>query len=990
MRFFQRGCIRSVSFFVVALFVFCGTANGQKAPNFDTMSVTEIYEYARQMLERRDYARAVEPLQAVIDELKALTGDNEKQTTQECRLELARVYYQLGQTDEGVALVEEYMENDPRPNERLALRMMAQAFFETEDWDKIIEYASRIRSDPEMTPDDEYNMNLLIGQAYFLKEMWEESIDPLLYAERNADDDRVRQKCQIMVARALVETENWSNLFAWVRRVESSDCRYDITLNITMMLGAEGLYASGGKDNLLNALYLYRMVLPREELISFSEKKKAELQRKINGVELQPFEIKEYEREVENLDASIEQLNNMDPYEDHVDLSIGEIYASEEIKRYWEGYVAFKRVFDRCYIPADEREEFDEEEDEAAEAKELKIKIGEAGGYYAAAALYNLNEFDRAEQRIMDYLNEWNNAGREGMFQREYLLLMIGNNLNRSNFGAVISLRKYIEGLEISAADPNKRMAKANLYYMLGLAYLQTQQNAEACEQFGVFVDGLCDESGYVVEDFDFPNRSYALYYRGMGYMLQGKFAEALSDFEQYLDEYEEGDLVDEAIFRKGVCQYALSETVEDTKGAEETFTYLIDNYEQSSVRSEAYSMRGDIRVAKEPTEKGPHPLDLAQEDYDAAIKTSNTPLQALYPAKRSAEAYQLESKWDEIIARMEQYKAKWGVQADLAEAQYWIGQAYLRQDEVEKAFNAYMGAIADYGNFPGQLGVDKIIMEMVGLVESQKDASTRNSWIQLVRLKLDDARSANMEVLALRWQLTRALLQGEESLKSFSDLLVSTVNDLTVTSPGPLYLMCDAAVEAGDLEKMTNYANYFISNFEESDLVWHAYRARVTAQMELKQYEDVLVSVGAVQNLFGPVPEVGWSQISKANALDQLGRSQEAEEAFKTISSVPQWRNEYMGEAYCGIGRTLFQQGEFAQALGWYKRTYMQCKAYDNGIWAAMAYLGAADCLVEQGESAQAQSILQEMMADQYLNSEERAPFIAEYIQKAEQRLQK
>ncbi|MBN2704471.1 MAG: tetratricopeptide repeat protein [Pontiellaceae bacterium] len=952
------------------------------------MSVTDIYEYARKMLERRDYEQAVEPLLEVIDELGKLTGDDQKATTQECRLELARVYYQLGQTEEGVALVEEYLENTPRTNERLALRMMAQAFFETENWDEIIEYASRIQADPGMTPDDEYNMNLLLGQAYFLKEKWEESVDPLVYAERNATDDRVRQKCRIMVARALVETKKWSNLFAWIRRVESSDCRYDITLNITMMLGAEGLYASGGKDNLLNALYLYRMVLPREELIAFAEKKKEELQRKINGVGLQPFEIKEYELEVENLDASIEQLHNMDPYEDNVDLSIGEIYASEEIKRYWEGYVAFKRVFDRCYIPADQREEFDEE-DEAAGAKKLKIRIGEAAGYYAAEALYNLNEVDRAEQCIMDYLNEWTDAGKEGMFHREYLLLMIGNNLNRNNFGAVISLRKYIEGLEINAADPNKRMAKANLYYMLGLAYLQNQQNADACDLFGVVVEGLCDESGHVLEEFDFLNRSYALYYRGMGYMLQGKFTEALYDFEQYLYEYDGGDLEDEAVFRKGVCLYALSETVEDTKEAEKTFTYLIDNYEQSSVRSEAYSMRGDIRVAKESTDKGPHPLDLAQEDYDAAIKTSNTPLQALYPVKRSAEAYQLESKWDEIIARMEQYKAKWGAQADLAEAQYWIGQAYLRQDEVEKAFNAYMGAIQEYGNIPGQLGVDKIIMEMVGLVESQKDASTRNSWIQLVGLKLEDARKAHQEVLALRWQLTRALLQGEESLKSFSDLLVKTVNDLTIASPGPLYLMCDAAVEMGDLEKMTNYANYFISNFEESDLVWHAYRARVVAQMELKQYEDVLVSVGAVQNLFGPVPEAGWSQIAKANALIELERSVEAEEAFKIISSVPQWRNEYMGEAYCGIGRSLFRQGKFGQALGWFKRTYMQCKAFNNGIWAAKAYLGAADCLEEQGEPAQAQSILQEMLDDQYLNSEERAPFIAEYIQKAEQRLQ-
>ena len=968
MSLVQRGFKRSVLLCVLAFAVFGGTAQAQ---DYSSMGINDVYDYAKKYLQLLEYQKAVVPLKEVISRMSPRTDDQSRKTTQDCRLELARVYYMLGQNEEGVALVNEYLDNKPCEKEATALRLLAQSCFDNKDWDKIISLADRLTRATGLNPEDEFNMKLLLGQAYYNKasnapELWAKCIEPLVFCEQNSTDERIKGVCQIMVARALVEGKDWGRLFSWVRRLENTDLRYDITLNLTYMQGANGLYTAGGKDNLLNALYLYRMVLPRDELIAFADARKAELESQINGAELQAFEKQDLQRELAGITNGVATLTSDDfpPYEDDVTLHVGEIYGHKDIKRYWEAFVTFNRL----------NQESDEE------------VYSESAGYFAAKTLYDVGEVERAEKRIVDYIKEDKNRAEEGMYTRELLMLMLNYNLQQGNFEKVAAMREYIMGLEPNE-DATKRNAKANLHYMLGLTYLQMYQQDAACEQLDTIVDGMRDENGQLLEEYSNSyNFSFALYYRGMAYLMQGKYAEALSDFEEYLRNYPEGDFCQDAVFRKGVCLYGLEQIAD----AEKEFTYFIDHFKDNSYLADVYSMRGDILVAKEPVKGKPHPLDQAQEDYAAAIRVAKYASQARYPATRSAEAYKLESKWDEIISIMETYKLRWGGEADIAEAQYWIGQANIRKGLFDKAFECYLDAIEEYGDSPDQMGVDKIITEIVKLYNQQKDAMTRNTWFQRVTIRLESAQEKDQAVLVLRWRVVRALLSGDENVESLSNMLMETTKDLSVTSPSVLYLMCDAAVDAGDMEKMKAYANYFIKNFDESELIGHAYRARVTVQMANEQYEKVLESVETVQGKFGAAPDLGWSQIAKANALDQLGRSEEAGEAFKMISSVPQWRNQYMGEAYFGQGRSLFNQGMYEKADAQYRKTYMMCKAFDNGVWAAQAYLGSADCLEKLDKKADAKTRLQEMLADKYLNTEEHAEFVREFVKQAEQRLGK
>ena len=205
MKFFSRLRGQALRAAMLAGVLAVGSAFAQ---DYASMGITDLVGTADRMLQRGDYSGAIPALQEVINRTALLTDPQGQDTAQTCRFQLARAYYQTGNTAEGVKVLEEYLANEPRKKEVMALRMMAQGFFDTEDWEKIEEISARLLNMSGLEKEDLYNANLLLGQARFRQEKWAECVDPLAYAANNSKDARVEQLCQIMVVRALVEAEN--------------------------------------------------------------------------------------------------------------------------------------------------------------------------------------------------------------------------------------------------------------------------------------------------------------------------------------------------------------------------------------------------------------------------------------------------------------------------------------------------------------------------------------------------------------------------------------------------------------------------------------------------------------------------------------------------------------------------------------------------------------------------------------------------------------
>ncbi len=938
MKFFSR--LHGHAFKAALLAVVC-SAGAVMAQDYASMGISDLVGTADRMLQRGDYSGAIPALKEVINRTGGMTDLSGRETAQTCRFQLARSYYQNGNSAEGIRVLEEYLANEPRKKEVMALRMMAQGFFDTGDWEKIEEISARLLGMDGLDREDIYNANLLLGQARFRQEKWAESVEPLGYAVRFTPDERVEQLCQIMIVRALVEAEDWRQLFGWIPRIYRTDSKYDISLNLTLMKAGKARFED---DDYLNALLLYRMVLPREKLLSFSNDRISALAEKLDSEMkrgIPQAEIEERQNEIKDLQESIKVLEELPPYEDEVTFRIGQIYA--EVKRYWEGYV----LFDKLYL------------------QDRNSEIGEASMLQSVLVLYDIGQTAEAEERILLYLEE----KPDGQYARTLLTMLLRDNLIKQNFARVVEMRPKIEGLP-ATDDPTELELQADLHYMLSFGYFQSRDYKSSGDQFSIIIDKY-KESPHVAD---------SIYYRGMTYMMQANYAMALPDFKRYQQENEYGEHLAASLFREGVCQYGL-ENIPDAKAV---FTRFIEKYPDDVLVSEAYSMRGDIEAATEATNEDPYTLDRALADYRNGIDKATAPLQASYAAFQAAKVYKLEFKWQEIIDLMNYYMDRWEEQADVAEAVFWIGQAQIELGQVQEAITAYLDSIERFGNDPMQYGVDKIIHELVKISNSYLSEEDREGLTLKVKLKLTNI-DPRYDVLRLRLQASEALLQGEEAAAAFGAELLENNTELKLTSPASLALMCNAAVDTGNVEQMKRLSEYFIATFDESDLLWQAYRAQTFMYLQDKNYSKVLWSIEEAQGMFGAEPHMGWAQIIKADTEYKMGDLKQAEDSYNMVLGVAEWRGPLFAEAMIGMGNCRLAADDLEAAHSFYQRVYLLFKSYDDGDWAAKGYLNAADVLLKMGEEEKAVNTLKAMLEDPYTNTNPLSEQVREQLKKYE-----
>lgn len=903
--------------------------------DYSSMGVSGLINAANLRLKRGDYAGAIPALEEVVDRFRDLTDPAKVEILQNARFQLARSFYKIGDIPAGMQVLEEYLEQEPRKQERMALRMVAQGLFEASGWDKIEVVASKLLGMSDLSTDDRLNANLMLGQALFHQEKWKECIAPLSYAESQTEDDQTQQVTQIMIVRALVEAENWKELFVWIPRVYRTEAKYDITLNLTAMKAAKALFK---QDDSLNALVLYRMILPREELIDFSNKRIAKLSRKLakdEKVGISKRVRKERVKAIEEIRSLIEKITELPPYEDEVAFRIGKIY--HELKRYWEGYVLFEMLYERA----------------------PDSDIGGAAILELVLTLYDLHEVDLAEEQVLKYLTN----RISGKSARRLLSIMMLDNLKNQNGTKVSSLQTFMDRLS-TTLEADELSVEGDLHYMLAFGYFQIGDHKASENQFTTIITEFKDSQR--VPD--------AYYYLGMTYMMRAEYQNAIDAFKAYQEKYPEGEYYSDATFRQGVCFFGLNDTPE----AEKVFTLFIETYPTDRFVSEAYSMRGDIESAKngqdDPKtlnidEYDPHTLDRALADYRKAIDTSETPKQAAYAAFQAAEVYKLEFKWQEIIDLMNYYLNDKEGGADVAQAVFWIGQAQIALGQVDEAVLAYLNSILTYGDDVNQAGVDKIIDELMSIVNYRLNEEDREIFLIKLKLKMTDI-DPSRAVLLLRLNMAVALFSGEEKTQEMGRSLLSENQDLRIATPISLAVMCDAAVASGDPQQMGRLYDYFIEYFEDSEKLWTAYRAKTYQLLTTDDFIAVTNVIEEAQNLYGADLFMGWSQVIKGDTLLKMKLYDEAEDAYNTVMGVPSWRGPLYAEAMYGMGQCRLAQQDFDGAHNFFQRTYLLFKAYADGTWSAKGYLAAADCLLKLDRKADAIKTWKDMLGNEYVNT--------------------
>ena len=895
----------------------CFESNSQ---NVKEAGISELFAAANKYLTIGDWRASIPYLQEAVDRTSDLTDPQGRETCQTCRFQLARAHYQDQSIPTAMKIIEDYLLNEPKNKESSALRLKAKGFFELQEWDQVEIAAIKLLSLDRISDEDEYDANLLLGQALYRQEKWKECIDPLQFAANESDDQRTIDTCNIMVVGAMVKAEDWSQLFNLIPSLYLTDAKYDITLNLTLMNAGKARYEEG---DLLNALLLYRMVLPREQLLSHTDSKIKSLILKLEAdkkIGIRESEILRRQNEINALSSSTETLIDLPPYEDEVLFRIASIYS--ERNRYWEGFV----LFDELY-----------QQDSLSE-------IGEAALYQSVLLLYDLGQINRAEQSIIGYLRENPN----GQYVRPLLNLMMRDNYIKRNYQEVVNMKPYLDLLSIPI-EPEEKALQSELHYLLAFGSFQSGDYQGSGEQFTTILDS-------------FPNSihfSSSRYYRGMTYMFQADYNSALNDFTTYREQNNSAEHTAASLFRQAVCQYGL----EDIDQAQSLFSDFISLYPDNSLISEAYSYRADILASREASAEIPNPLDLAIIDYKNGIDTAQTTLQSSYAAFKAAEVYKLEDKWDDIVDLMNYYLDRWEESANIAEATFWIGKSKINLNQIDEALNSYLDTINRFGNDLDQPGVDKIIVELSKAASdylNEDDYDILSSRIGIMSSQVDD----KLEVLKIRLKTTQAMLDSSQE-EYGKDLLDQNV-DIKLMSPVTLAILCDISPKYA-FDRIDEITSYFFNNYEESEQLWHAYRAQANKLQKTGSEEDVLKVIESAQGIFGADPYMGWAQLMKANAYFGLGNYIQAEKEYEFISNIREWKGVLHAEAWYNRGVCRSKLGEPEVAHTFFQRTYLLFKGYDKGHWAAKSYLAAAKILQDMGRNEDAINTLEEMINDTY-----------------------
>lgn len=988
---------------LLLLVLFCsGTSTAQS--EMDEMSLAALLSQSTRLLGSDNPGMAVPYMQEYIERVSEIGADDERLLAlqQNVRLKLAKTMAYLDDPENAVAYLTEYTENVPLARPREAYKLLAANLYEIKDYEPCVAAATyaltrpvpkglsdkkkvaiedlskeerggfsvnqlrrmqaedaelaaeaKTKSDlaegfsgsqadvePDYTGDELILLNLVLAEAHAALEHWEESIAPYKYVIAHTDQEDRKGYAIMQLVNSLVAKGENEEARALIVELYGTDARYDIRVNMAMMKTAGALSDHGEYDS---ALMLYRMVLPRWDMVRYQQGRMNAIRRDtglpevtvsvvtnamdrketIFGAKLGEIKTKRgaavelppKPAELRKLEAAVEGLIDLPPYENEVQFRTGMLY--ERAKRPWEAASCFQLV--------NSREGDDSPMGERALAEYLLVLVDP------------LQQYGWVEKRGRAYLDTHTEALGPRMIAHAMTLAY----QKRERWGLIKTLESYLKGF-VASDDPVVLKYEAEMYYMQAVADMMQLNYEEARAAFE-----------YLMAEYpDSHQQVNATYWHAMTQLFLKEYEAALAELDAFCAAYPDEDWFPPAVFHGGVCLFSLERYDE----AEARFTQVIESWPKASVYSDACSMRADLYANRGE-------LDQAQQGYEAAIAAAKNHKQDVYPTFQMVAMFDLEQRYDEMLTAIDGYLERNGRLADVAKAAYWIGKTKLAQGLTDEAVEAYRDAIVKYGGEVRQEGVDLIINEMVK-VARRLDAAEREALVASLHASIDQT---NNKTLQLRLRVLLAQMDGSTS--ELGKQLIGEVEELKDAPPPVLAVICEASFEVEDYSRAKEILEILQNRYEDSEFIGSAFKLRVYGLVKEGDYDAAVKLINEAQGMYGTDPDMAWAQLMKGRLAYEQGRLEEADEFMRAVLNVRSWRGESYAEAHFYLGLTQEAAGNLEKAFGWYQRTYVQYKGYAQGYWAAESYLASARCLEKLGREGDRRNTFRAMLFDKYVN---------------------
>lgn len=947
----------------------------------DDLTPAEVLKAATKALDAGRYEDAAASMYTYLSMVEGSEMPRVISIAQDTRFKLATILLNTDppRLDEAAAVLQEYIDTPLAEKPRQAMKMLATCYFDTEAYEEaasavtnalyynenpVLEAGKVVKSgkdefeelekkepEPEFTQEELTTLNMMLAESYYKLQMWEESIDPFSYVIAHTPNEQRKGYSIMQVINALIEIPQFDRILEWVPQLYRTDARYDIRVNLALMKAAAALYDAMEYDS---ALPLYRMIIPREELIEHQKGKLREMRialgfppeedaeiteddlllfggdddgDALGGDAMQAEKAPKKSKELLELEALIDAIKDLPPYELDIKYRQADLYKT--VERYWEAL----KFFDIVY-----------REDPTSD-------VGERSIYEIVSTLIeSLGDIDEARDRGFEYMGKY----KEGVTPRQIAYMLTGYYQSKQQMADIKSLKPYLDGF-VRTNDTDIVKYDTELYFMQAVADLVLQNYEESAKGFK-----------YVLDEFPGSHQeANATYWYGMSQMFLQQYVEAFPSFETYIRKFPTEQFVDECWFQGGICLFGQ----EKYKEAFDRFSYVIETYPDSSVYPEACSMRGDLYGAGEIYTENDY-LERALADYNRAYGAATQINQATYATFQAAEIYEAEDKYDDILRVVERYESDWGGRgADVAKALFWIGKTKIQQKQYMEAVDTYVDAIVKYGGDLRQDGVDAMISELVKIANIYLEEIQVDTLVTDLESALLQAESLTLQ---LRLRVTLAKLNDTEL--ELGTQLIEELPNLDNASPPVLAVICDASFEKKDYSRAEELLRIFINKFEDSDFMRSAYKLRGYGQFAEKDYEGALATINDAQSLYGTDYDVAWAQLMKAQILYEQGKldgPEGARAANMSILTVPTWRGTPVAQATYQLGLVEEKAGNLKAAFGWFQRAYFQYKGHAGGYWAAEAYLASARVLEKMGPeyANDVRNTYRAMLFDRYVN---------------------
>jgi len=875
---------------LLAFFLFQGVSTTCLAQS--DLSPGELLKESMLCIQNQQYDEAIDYMLDYI----ALTGQSKSDRVmviaQDVRFRVATLLVMKDRKVEAAEVLEQYVAAPYGKHMHQAHKMIVACYLESFEYEECInavknaldynenpQAVARIATDVEDVfaddagagePDAPYTseeiemLYFAWGDSLFKLEKLEECIEPYTYVIDNTSNLQRKGYCIMQVINALTELKGFDRIISWVPQLYATTARYDIRVNIALLGVASALYESEEYDS---ALPLYRMILPRDELITYhtGQVRKMRIDAGLPPLLGEPLTAGEQllfgkadstrtatespdmealdqvqvdwdakkPKDLKELEILLETLKGMAPYQDHVNFQMAQLYSKQskedqilkmEVQRYWEAVEFYGKVFD-------------------ADPTSL---IGERSIYEDVRILMDeLGERDDAEKRAFAYLDQYN----AGQYPRLVTYVLIRYYQAHKDWKAIKAVFPYVKGF-LPDENPDIIKFDTEMFFMQGVADLMLQSYSNAVAGFN-----------YVIENYPgTTTQGNSLFWCGFSYLCLDEYENAFNSFERYTQEFPEGDLVDEAYFQGGIALFGLDRLQE----AKERFSYVIDTYgPSSSVYPDSCSRRGDILGSE-----GGDLLDAAVEDYRNAFQASTKVTQATYATFQMCEIFKADDAHygaEPIIQAVNLYLAEWGddPDADLSKALFWLGRTKIQQKKYEEAADNYLEAIIDYGGTLRQDGVDLMIPELVKIAKVFLTEEQREAILTRMRLAME---STDNEILSLRLRVT--LAQFDDSVLELGKTLIQELPDLNNASPPVLSAICEASFSIKDYSRAEELLRTFKYNFEDSQYMRSAYKLRASGQYAAQDYDGAMLTIADAQAEYGTERDAAWAQLMKADIL--------------------------------------------------------------------------------------------------------------------------